>query len=113
MPGTLREFLEDFFSEAHESQGSKGLEYVFTCPFCGRQKRLWINSISLRWVCYGCRPEGGRLAGYKKSRDLPVVASPSVILESSRQVNFCCHGARAPPFFHLPLLAASAARRSV
>jgi len=88
MPGTLREFLEDFFSEAHESQGSKGLEYVFTCPFCGRQKRLWINSISLRWVCYGCRPEGGRLASLlQESHDLGPSEAEDLVLEARAELD--------------------------
>jgi DNA primase len=57
----IEAYIDDVLGIRHTSVGAKGDEYVTECPYCGKDRKLYVNSESGFWVCYSCG-EGGGLA---------------------------------------------------
>jgi ribosomal protein L37AE/L43A len=49
----LRRIIEQRFGKVIISNGANGIEFITTCPVCGRQK-LTINANTGIYKCWGC-----------------------------------------------------------
>lgn len=50
-----RSYLESIGAVPSESQGIKGLQWVLPrCPFCGKERHLYVSDQSGQWLCYRC-----------------------------------------------------------
>jgi len=52
------ENIESWVVDNLEFTQEAGEELICTCPFCGKEKGLWVNSTKAQFICYRCQEKG-------------------------------------------------------